>query len=109
LEEDLSIELNDKEQAVINAACVKIEKASQEAQQLQQAAEQAARKAEALGHEARGIYRGLMELRGDNPDAHQVKWDGTAATIEELPKPEAPADNVVPLPVPQESAPSGNA
>jgi len=102
----LSIELSDKEQAVLNAACVKIEKATAEAQALKRAAEEAARKAEIAGHEARGVYRSIMELSGKNPDAHQVNWDGTKATVEELPKPaEPPAgipakidpDKVIPL------------
>jgi hypothetical protein len=86
----LSIDLTEKEQAVLNAACVKIEKATAEAQALQRAAEEAARKAEIAGHEARGVYRSLMELSGRNPDAHQVNWDGSAATVSEIPKMETP-------------------
>lgn len=116
----MSIDLTEKEQAVLNAACVRIEKATQEAQALQRAAEQAARKAENLGHEARGIFRSIMELRGTNPDAHSVNWDGTTATVTEIPKMESPkpeqaeaeaeADNVVPLPAPKdEAATDGNA
>lgn len=104
----MAIELSEREQAVLNAACVKVEKATQEAQALQRAAEEAARRAEIAGHEARGVYRSLMELGGKNPDAHLVNWDGTTATVAEVPKmespvkPEAPkepeADNVVALP-----------
>ena len=121
----LSIDLTEKEQAVLNAACVRIEKATQEAQALQRAAENAARKAEHLGHEARGVYRSIMELKGVNPDAHEVNWDGSNATVQELqlpqpikvpaqPEPEAAAepaaDNVVELPAPrEEAATDGNA
>lgn len=95
----MSIELTEKEQAVLNAACVRIQTATQEAQGLQRAAEQAARKAENFGHEARGIFRSIMELSGRNPDAHELKWDGESAAIHELPKPEIP-ENIVPLPAP---------
>jgi len=94
------IELTDKEQSVLNAACVRIEQATAQAQTLQRAAEQAARKAEQLGHEARGIFRSIMELSGRNPDAHEVKWDGTSATVSELPQSEP--ENIVPLPSPTE-------
>lgn len=101
----MTIELTDKEQSVLNAACVRIEQATQQAQSLQRAAEQAARKAESLGHEARGIFRSIMELSGRNPDAHEVKWDGAAATVYEKTLPaEIPMQidtaNVVPLPSP---------
>ena len=113
----MAIDLTEKEQAVLNAACVKVEKATTEAQALKRAAEEAARRAEITGHEARGVYRSLMELGGRNPDAHQVNWDGTTATIAELPKFEVPpaeapkepeADNVVALPSSEERAASGN-
>ena len=108
------IQLSDKEQAVLNAACVRIEKATQEAQAMQRAAEQAARKADSLAQQAQGVFRSIMDLSGRNPDAHQVNWDGKNATVEELPKPEAPAEepsNVVPLPAAaaEEPATSGNA
>lgn len=110
----MSIDLTDKEQAVLDAACIRVEKATQEAQTLQRAAEQAARKADAMAHEARGVFRSIMELGGKNPDAHQLNWDGEKATITE--KPEAPksepepADNVVPMPSPKEdTAGDGNA
>ena len=109
------IDLSDKEQAVLDAACVRIEKATQEAQAIQRAAEQAARKAETLGHEARGIFRSIMELRGENPDAAQVNWDGTKASIIqfELPpqtEPAPPALSVVPDPEPdQPKAEDGSA
>ena len=101
----MSIDLTEREQAVLNAACVRIEKATAEAQALKRAAEEAARKAEIAGHEARGVYRSIMELSGKNPDAHQVNWDGTTASVTELPKPEPPAgipgkidpENIVPI------------
>ena len=101
----MSIDLTEKEQAVLDAACVRIEKATQEAQTLRQAAEQAARKAKDLAHSARGTFRTIMELRGSNPDAHQVNWDGTKATIEEK-----EPSNIVELPTPKdEAAQGGNA
>ena len=104
------IELTEKEQAVLNAACVRIQQATQQAQAVQQAAEQAARKAESLGHEARGIFRSIMELSGRNPEAHEVKWDGSNATVELKPEPtpEPQGDNVVELPSPKEPATVGN-
>ena len=101
----MSIDLTDKEQAVLDAACVRIDKATQEAQALQRAAEQAARKAENLAHEARGMFRSILELRGVNPDAHQVNWDGAKATIEER-----ESSNIVELPnLKDEAAQGGNA
>lgn len=106
----MTIELTEKEQAVLNAACVRIEKATEEAQAIQRAAEQAARKAEALAHEARGMFRSIMELRGDNPEAHEIHWDGVKATIRVQPKAEAEpvAENVVQLPAPKEPATVGD-
>lgn len=105
----MKLDLTDKEQAVLNAACVRIEKATQEAQALQRAAEQAARKAESLGHQAQGAYRSIMELRGVNPDAYQVKWDGSSAAVEEQPKASEPeaSPNVVPLPAPKDEPAQG--
>lgn len=99
------IELTDKEQAVLNAACAKIEKANSESQGLRRAADEAARKADAVAHEARGVYRSIMELSGRNPDAHQVNWDGSNASVTELP---AKPDNVVALPTPEDRAASAD-
>lgn len=92
------IELTDKEQAIINAACVRIEMAQHEVDKAKRAAEQAARLLDSRSNEARGVLRSLLELSGRNPEGHQIIWDGTKATILALPKPVSDAEsNVVPL------------
>jgi hypothetical protein len=84
-------------------------------QTAQQAAQQAVEKAKAFGSEANGVFRTIMELSGMNPSAYQVRWDGSKASILELPKPEvipepeALPDNVVPLPAPPKEPESGDA
>ena len=77
------VELNAIEQAVLNAACIRIAIATQEAEASRRAAELAARKAEALAHEARGVLRSLMELSGRNPEGYQIEWNGERAAVTE--------------------------